>query len=94
MRMGPQEAITHPEPLGMETGAQESVPYAKGSAHRPQMRVPPSQGLVRRKTLTQLSRERGGASRALLNERVRMSSGLYAASDCTILKFSSGRGRD
>ena len=30
MRMPPQEAITHPEPLGMETGAQESVPYAKG----------------------------------------------------------------
>ena len=30
----------------------------------------------------------------LFYERVRISSGLYAASDCTILKFNSGRGRD
>ena len=57
------------------------------------MRVPPSQGLVRRNILTQLSRS-VAAHRELFYERVRMSDGLYAASSCIILKFSSGRGRD
>ena len=56
------------------------------------MSVPSSQGLVPRKILTQLSHERG-AHREHIYEEVRMSSGLYAASSCTILRFRSGRGR-
>ena len=77
-------------PISLPKYLMGSSPYLP--CHRPPLRVPPSQGLVPRKILTQLSRERA-AHREHIYEEVRKSSGLYAASSCTTMKFSSGRGR-